>query len=82
MKIHFSDDNRAFDANNPITGVIKINSNRDISAYSLTLKLEMVDTSRRKKKSEIHLLKRKGFEKAIVVQKFDDNICHAGEQSF
>ena len=47
LKIEFSDDNRAFDANNPITGVIKINSTRDIPAYSLTLKLEMVDTSRK-----------------------------------
>ena len=50
LKILFFSLNRAFDADHPIKGRVKIDTARDIPAYGILIKLELTDMVRWGKK--------------------------------
>eukprot|EP00354_Favella_ehrenbergii_P003762 CAMPEP_0170451542 /NCGR_PEP_ID=MMETSP0123-20130129/748_1 /TAXON_ID=182087 /ORGANISM="Favella ehrenbergii, Strain Fehren 1" /LENGTH=54 /DNA_ID=CAMNT_0010713267 /DNA_START=47 /DNA_END=211 /DNA_ORIENTATION=- len=43
LKIEFEGDSRAFDANHPICGAVVIDSKKEIAAYAIQVKVELVD---------------------------------------
>ena len=46
MTIVFEGDSRAFDGNHPILGSINVDTNQQIPAYGISLKLELIDSSK------------------------------------
>ena len=85
MEVHFEGDMRAFDANHPITGHITINTDKAIPAYSIQLKLELVDMSKEvdygdKGQRYEHIWKRRVWEKNEMLYCFPGNLCNMGEQ--
>ena len=87
LTIVFEGESRAFDANHPILGTISINSNQQIPAYGIQLKLELLDQSHEvdygdKGQRYPHIWKRRVWEKTFLAINFQDNICPMGESSY
>lgn len=85
MVIQFESDSRAFDANNPITGTIHIDTAAAIPAYGIQLKLELIDSSKEvdygdKGQRYPHIWKRRVWEHSVMIN-LDNNICAAGATS-
>ena len=85
MTVTFVNDNRAFDADHPIEGMIHIDTNQSIPAYGIQLKLELIDSSKEvehggaKGKRYVHVWKRRAWEKTELVKCFPGNVCAVGQ---
>lgn len=78
MKIHFEGDSRAFDSDNPIEGVINIQSNVVIPAYGIQLKLELVEKTRVEEiTDESYSSKNQVWERSEMIE-FENIMCPAG----
>ena len=84
LSITFEGDMRAFDAENPLTGTINIDTNQAIPAYGIQLKLELIDMSKEvdygdKGQRYEHIWKRRVWEKNEMLYCFPGNICNMGQ---
>ena len=82
LSIAFEMPDRAYDADHPIIGTVKIETPRPIGAYGVQLKLELVDMSKVvNQNSESHNVMRRckvTWERFELLTSFQDKICPAG----
>ena len=83
MTIVFEGDSRAFDGNHPIVGIINVDTNQQIPAYGISMKLELIDSSKQvdygdKGQRYPHIWKRRVWEKNLMLNSFSGNICPLG----
>lgn len=83
----FESPTQTYDSEHPICGTVHLKCSKVLAAYCLTLKLELVDQTRKvdhgdKGQRYVHDKKERVFDKSQVLINFENNTVQPGNHAF